>query len=595
MQINHLVPIGLLLTVLTACSAPAPVDHAARVAALVEEAWQHQIAGSVYLQVRQGRLIGELPDLTPEQNARDIEFARSLKDRLGALPVAELAHEDALTVAILDWDADLVLDAEPFYWLNFPYTPYVASFGFNFVHQQLAAHPFDEVVAHPQNYLRVLDEYAQNLGQLRAHIEGQVERGIYVSRHALPGIVSMFESLEAGALDSMTVSGDRLGALDEDQRVDFEAAVAERLRASVLPAFDSLLEVLRSEEYLAQAPDSVGLTQYPGGDAYYRYLVRAHTTTEVTPAELHELGLRRVNELEEKMTAIRDGLSFGGSREEFHQRLRTDPQFFASSPQEVEAKFEEYIARIEPMVPEYFRTLPQAPYGVERLNPAAEASMTFGYYAPPTPTEPVGRYHYNGSQLDERPQIWAGPLIYHELVPGHHFHIASQNENRNLPMYRRESFSATAYVEGWGNYGALLASEMGLLDDPYDQYGAALFDMFISSRLVLDTGMNQLGWTLEEGRAFMAEHTFQSETEIATETLRYSTDLFGQALAYKAGLERLVELRQRARDLAGESFDIRDFHDAVLGSGSMPMTVLEGHIEWFFERGSDEQAPRVKG
>lgn len=210
--------------------------------------------------------------------------------------------------------------------------------------------------------------------------------------------------------------------------------------------------------------------------------------------------------------------------------------------------------------------------------------MTFGYYQPPTPDEPVGRYYYNGSKLDQRPQIWAGPLIYHELIPGHHFHIALQSENEELPSYRREYLSASAFNEGWGNYGALLAREMGLLDDPYDRYGAALFDVFISARLVLDTGMNLLGWPLEEARAYMREHTFQSETEIATETLRYSTDLFGQALAYKGGLEKLVELRETVRGRAGGSFDIRDFHDAVLGSGAMPLTILERHVRWHFDR-----------
>ncbi len=209
--------------------------------------------------------------------------------------------------------------------------------------------------------------------------------------------------------------------------------------------------------------------------------------------------------------------------------------------------------------------------------------MTFGYYQQPTPEEPRGLYRYNGSKLDQRPLVTAGPLIYHELVPGHHFHIALQNENESLPPYRRENIAYGAFNEGWGNYGAKLATEMGLLDEPYDRYGWAVFDMFISARLVLDTGMNLLGWSLEEGRDFMRTHTFSSETEIASETLRYSTDMPGQALAYKAGLEKLLELRQRARALAGDDFDIRAFHAAVLGPGALPMQVLERHIEWSFD------------
>lgn len=586
--------LGVLAAGLAGCGSPPPIDYAAEVAALVEEAWQHQVEQSAYLQVRQGRLIGELPDLTPERSARDADFARALKKRLERVPVERLAHEDALTVAILTWDADRVIDGAEHYWLNFPYTPYAAGFGFNFVHQQLAAHPFEQP-EHGENYLRVLDEYAEQIEQLTAHIEGQVERGIYASRHALPGVTGFFTALRDGADAALTVADERLRQLAEAERRAFQAAVAQRLEERVVPAFDALLGLLRSESYQAAAPDAVGLGQYPGGEEYYRYLVRAHTTMEVTPEELHQLGLRRVAELEARMADIRQSLRFEGTREDFHRLLRTDPRFFAESPEAVEARFDEYVARIEPLVPDYFRRLPEAPYDVARLATAAEGSMTFGYYSAPTPDQPTGIYYYNGSKLDQRPQIWAGPLIYHELIPGHHFQVALQYENDNIPIYRRESFSATAYVEGWGNYGALLAGEMGLLEDPYDQYGAALFDMFISARLVLDTGMNHLGWSLERGRDFMARHTFQSDTEIATETLRYSTDLFGQALAYKAGLERLVELRARARELAGDDFEIRDFHDAVLGSGAMPMTVLEEHIEWYFGRAADPAQPSIKG
>ncbi len=581
------IALAALLIVAAACAPDAEeraAGYAAEVAALAEDAWRHAVSQSPYLQVRRGDLIRELPDYTLARNAENAHFARAMLGRLDAIPTGALGHEDAITAAMLRWDSRLTLDLEPCYWISFPYAPYTAGFGFNFIHGQLPAHPFTDAERHPENYLTVLSEYAQGLEQLGAHVEGQIERGIYLSRHALPGVTGLFEAFRAQAPQIMRVSGERLGALSEDQRTAFTEQVESAIRERVLPAFDALLETLGAAGYRAKAPDAVGLSHYPGGEACYRTLVRRHTTLEVTPEELHELGQRRVAELEAEMAAIRDEVGFAGTRDEFHHKLRTDPQFFAASAEELEATFNDYIARIEPRVPEYFRTLPRAPYGVKRLAPAAEATMTFGYYQPPTPDEPVGRYYYNGSKLDQRPQIWAGPLIYHELIPGHHFHIALQSENEELPSYRREYLSASAFNEGWGNYGALLAREMGLLDDPYDRYGAALFDVFISARLVLDTGMNLLGWPLEEARAYMREHTFQSETEIATETLRYSTDLFGQALAYKGGLEKLVELREAVRRRAGGSFDIRDFHDAVLGSGAMPLTILERHVRWHFDR-----------
>ena len=433
-------------------------------------------------------------------------------------------------------------------------------------------------------YLELVGEIADHLEQLKAHTEGQMERGIYASKHALPGIVAMFEAMRGGVLrNAMSVAPERLEGLSEQEREDFQAALEEAISERVEPAVDELLAVLTSETYQTNAPDAVGPTQYPDGEAYYRYLVRAHTTMNKTPEELHEFGKRRVAELEAEMAAIRDEVGFEGSREEFHDKLRTDERFLAERPEDVEARYMSYIEAIEPLVDDYFPTRPEAPYGVKRLDPAQEASMTFGFYQQPTPQQPVGNYRYNGSKLEERSMVWAGPLIFHELVPGHHFHIALQNENEDLPMYRRENIAYGAFTEGWANYSAKVAKEMGLLDDPYDRYGWALFEIFFSTRLVVDTGMNYFGWSLEEGRQYMRDHTFQSETEIQTESLRYSTDMPAQALNYHAGFQKMLDLRERAREIAGDDFHIRDFHDAVLGSGGLPMEVLEKHIEWYFD------------
>lgn len=574
----------LVIAVLAGCSAPTPEapaapDFSREVAALAEEAWQRLLAKSPFLQVRSGQLLKELPDLTPEDAAADVAFARSLLDRIDAIPSDALSREDALTLALLRWDAERDVEAEPFYWLTFPVTPYAGGFGLTLVHQAIAAYPFDDPREHAEGYLTLLSEYADQLDQMRAHLEGQMERGIFVPAPALDGIVGMFEAFRAGARPLMTVSRDRLEAFTPEDRESFLASVDEAVSGRIEPAFDALLAVLESDRYRSHAPDAVGLAQYPGGEDYYRYLVRFHTTLDVTPEELHELGLERVEELMQEMAAIREELGFEGTQAEFHDRLRRDPRFLAKTPEDVEARYLDYIGRIEPHIPEYFSRTPRAPYGVRRLDAASEGSMTFGYYQAPTADEPTGLYRYNGSRLEERSLVFAGPLIYHELVPGHHFQIALQYENEELPLYRRNYLDASAFAEGWGNYSALLAREMGLLDDPYDRYGWAIFDMFISVRLVVDTGMNLLGWSLEEGRDYMRKHTFQSETEIATESLRYSTDIPAQALAYKAGLEKLLELRERMREKAGERFDIRAFHEAVLGSGALPLKILEEHME----------------
>lgn len=574
---------AVLLLAACAGAPPTATDHAATVAALAEDAWQHLLEQNPYLQNRQGMRVTELPDLSEEDAAREVEWARSMLARIEALPVDELSHEDALTVECLRWDYQIAVDGEPWYWHQFPITPYQAGFMASAAQLMLGSYTFAEA-DEKEKYVGLVGELADFFDQLAAHTRGQTERGIYLSRHALPGTVGLFQALAGGVMrNAIAVSEEKLAALPEDERETFAAAVTEAVSTRLEPAIGRVVEILTSEDYQANAPDAVGLAHYPDGEDYYRYLVRAHTTMNKTPEELHELGKKRVAELEAEMAAIRDELGFAGSREEFHEMLRTDPRFLAETPADVEARYMGYIERIEPLVGDYFATQPKAPYGVKRLDEAQEASMTFGFYQQPSPTDPVGNYRYNGSKLSERSLIWAGPLIYHELVPGHHFHIASQNENESLPMYRRENIAYGAFTEGWGNYGAKLAAEMGLLDDPYDRYGWALFDMFISVRLVVDTGMNLMGWSLEEGRQYMRDHMFQSETEILTESLRYSTDMPGQALNYKGGLEKLLELRARAAELAGPDFDVKDFHDAALGSGALPMEVLAQHVEWKFD------------
>lgn len=210
--------------------------------------------------------------------------------------------------------------------------------------------------------------------------------------------------------------------------------------------------------------------------------------------------------------------------------------------------------------------------------------MTYGYYAAPTPAEPTGVYYYNGSNLDERSWLGLASISLHELISGHHFQIAGQRESETLPDYRRNT-SYTAYTEGWGSYASFLGFEAGVYEDLYSEYGFYILESFLATRLVVDPGMNHFGMTLEEARQFMRENTLESETQIATESLRYSTDLPGQALAYQMGKRKLLDLRARAEGALGDGFDIRGFHDVVLRNGSVPMVVLEGQVDAWIDGG----------
>jgi uncharacterized protein (DUF885 family) len=263
--------------------------------------------------------------------------------------------------------------------------------------------------------------------------------------------------------------------------------------------------------------------------------------------------------------------------------LRTDPRFLAKTPDEVGERLMAALHRIEPQIPRWFLRKPRAPYGVRRLGAESEGSWTFGYYQQPSATDPQGTYYYNGSKLDQRPLVDAAALIYHELLPGHHFQIALQLENKALPAFRRSSFP-TAFVEGWGEYASNLGIEMGVYDDPYALYGRLAADMMLTTRLVVDTGMNALGWPRSRAMDLMRDNCLISDTQIETETLRYSASIPGQALAYKIGSSKIQELRLRAEKELGERFDIRRFHDAVLSHGALPMAVLEAHIDDWIAR-----------
>jgi uncharacterized protein (DUF885 family) len=304
---------------------------------------------------------------------------------------------------------------------------------------------------------------------------------------------------------------------------------------------------------------------------------------DVAPEDVQRAGAELLEEFRSRMAEIRDRLGFEGPAEEFHARLRSDPAFFPASAEEVGERLRAASRRMAANVDRYFVGSPAAPWDATRLAPELEPTMTYGYYSPPTSTDPYGRYHFNGSRLDERSWLGLTAISLHELIPGHHFQIAGTLENASLPDYRRNSYY-TAFSEGWGSYASFLGLEAGVYEDPYSEYGLYILESFLATRLVVDPGMNFFGMTLEEARRFMRENTLESETQIETESLRYSTDMPGQALAYQMGKRKLLELRARAAARHGDRFDIRSFHEVILKNGSLPMVVLEARVEeWLVE------------
>ncbi len=553
----------------------------ALLAALGEEIWQDRLASEVYIRLRNGLPLTSVPQRSYEEAAAKAEKAGYWLERLQAINLQNVNHEEQLTAQVIEFGLNATLGAEKYYWLDFGVTPYSGGFAMTFLNQAMASSPLS-TQEERDHYLDLLHQYAGAVTTALSTLEGQSERGIRLPKAAVPGVLAIWTGLVQTIQPALQPAGPRVESLNAEDQKAIESATAGIIKNEIMPAFYALLAYL-GDDYFMQAPDQVGLSQYPGGKEYYRFLTKLYTTKDITPEEVWEYGKTRMAEVQAEMAAIRSQLGFEGSQAEFHKMIRTDPRFLAKTPQDVEDRFNVYIERIEPIVPQFFSLIPQAPYGVKRLDPAAEAGMTFGYYEVPTVQEVRGLYRYNGSDLDKRSLIGAAPLIFHELIPGHHFQLALQNENDSLPMIRRQSMEFSAFIEGWAEYAAGLAGEMGLLDDLWDRYGRLVVDAFLASRLVVDPGMNYFGWSREQAIDYMVKNTMKSDLEVATETLRYSTDIPGQALAYKIGHRHILDQRVRSEKALADKFNIREFHTVVLGSGALGMDILTGHIDWYIE------------
>jgi uncharacterized protein (DUF885 family) len=599
---------GLLLSLLAACgpgtgTAPDPTAEAvAALDSIADDVWERRIADSPRLRMWQGLPVEALPDLSYEKAEADAAYAGSVLERLVAIDPALLPHDDWITWAVLERDARMTVEAFDYYWYTNVLTPYSSAIaGLRQIFQSRPLGSAEERAA----YLALLDQVPGYVREVEMLARGNQESGFVVSAQNMPAIVGIVRGSIVPAEQGMFAPGPRLAMLADPAanavlgeadssdgadverpegadldgfRAEVERIVAERIN----PALESL-SVFLETEYAPDAPEGVGLSQYPRGDELYRFLVRYHTTMEVTPREVHQIGLDMVARMKEEMAAIQAELGFEGTMAEFRDHLFADPQYFPRSPDEVKQRIEDAANAFFARRDEFFAVTPKAPFQARRLDPALESSQTYGYYNPPTGDDPAGYYNFNGSKLDERSWINLKGVAYHELFPGHHYQIMRVMENEALHPVRRTSMP-TAYTEGWGSYSTYLGLEQGMIPDRISQYGVWMMEIFLANRLIIDTGMNGLGMTLDEGRATMRANTFESETQIATETLRYSTDMPGQALAYQMGKRGLLDIRDDAMERLGERFDLRAFHEAVLSPGALPLEILRQHIDWWVDQ-----------
>jgi uncharacterized protein (DUF885 family) len=564
---------------------PGDEKNAALSAALrvADDAWE-ELKRTPYVQQRLGITPVGLLDVSLAEAERRSRVGGTLLKRIDSIDLDTLPHDLALTLRLVRFRARTWSEEAKWYWTAldprgigqfglFLPTAYCGGALLNVVHSQLASFSFLQS-GDTHRYLALVADYARLIDSFTARTAGQAQQGIRMPKVQVLQARALLARFKSSVRTALSVAPERLTALSAG---NFARELDGLITTVVLPAFERALAGL-SDAYLEQAPEMVGLGQYPRGTELYAELVKLHTTLDLTPEQVHSRGLERMAETEGAITAVQSELGFDGDLHGFITYLNSNPEWRANTIEGVTAVFQRYIERLKPHLDDAFSTMPKASYGVAPLSEALQGSMTYGYYDPPRADRAEGFYAFNGANLTRQPLFHIGALTYHELMPGHHLQFATQQEKVTLHPFRAHSF-VNAYVEGWAEYAATFVGELGMYQRPEERYGRLVMDAFLTSRLVVDTGMNTLGWSLERAREYMRAHSRLVEAEVLTETVRYSCDIPGQALAYKLGDTHLLGMRERMRQALGKHFDLKHFHAAVLEPGALPLGDLEWHVE----------------
>ncbi|MGK7294609.1 MAG: DUF885 domain-containing protein [Candidatus Wenzhouxiangella sp. M2_3B_020] len=440
------------------------------------------------------------------------------------------------------------------------------------------------------------DAWLKRLQRLPAYFEQQtrwlergVETGFVQPAYVVDGVVGQLEAIAATppAASPLLAPFESLPAALEAAHGDaLRRRATELVGDRVRPAYQRLLKFFR-EVYLAEPRESLAIAEVPEGRAYYRALVRHHTTLDTTPEAVHRRGRAEVSRIRAEMEALIDQTGFDGDFDAFIEFLRTDSRFYADSEGELLREAAWIAKRADDRMPRFFGRLPRLPYGVRPVPAHLAPTYTTGRYWPGDLDNGVaGGYMVNTFALDQRPLYALPALTLHEAVPGHHHQGALSQELEDVPRFRRDTY-ITAFGEGWGLYAERLGIEMGIYDTPYEHFGRLTYEMWRACRLVVDTGIHHFGWSRERAEACLLENSALAPHNVRTEVARYIA-WPGQALAYKTGEMLIRELRARAEDRLGAGFDVRAFHDHLLGAGAMPLEALEERMTgWIEDRAAD--------
>lgn len=436
-----------------------------------------------------------------------------------------------------------------------------------------------------EDYVMRCTRISESIDSIREVLEAGLNEGMVPPRVVMQGVLEQFDAVQRGGLRELERPLDKPPAgVDAVQMADMRERL-NRAREGALLSL-GLLRLWLADTYIPSCRETIAASEAPNGAAAYAFDVRLFTTTELTPKEVHEIGLGEVARILIEMDQViartdwhaadpaRAQLPPDERRAAFIAYLRTDPRFYCTKAEDLIGRYRDVCKRIDALLPEYFGKLPRLPYGVREIPRFMAPQQTTAYYMPGSMKAGLpGWFYANTYALDQRPTYEIVPLSLHEAVPGHHLQIAISQELDGLPEFRQD-VESTAFIEGWALYAERLGTPMGLYEDPYDDFGRLLYEMWRSCRLVVDTGMHSLGMSRADAIAYMTRHTALSPLNIEREIDRYIS-WPGQALAYKIGELRIRAIRAECERLLGSDFDLRAFHDHLLWAGPLPLDVLE--------------------
>jgi len=531
---------------------------------------------------------GRWDEVSDEADAREFALLQdAVADMRSRYELSELSDQDALSYRLFELLAERRASLYPF-----------REYRFLFDHRR-GAHtniPAFLINIHRVDsqedafaYVERINGIGPQLDALIAESRERADNGIMPPDWVYPYVIADLESLiEAGEGNAVLIDlQEKLAPLDIDDsfKVGIWAQAKDEWWDSVLPAFERLLIEMRRQQAIAPTDD--GIWRLPEGEQYYAALLRSYTTTDLSADEIHNIGLREVERIHGEMRAIMAQVGFEGSLQDFFEFTRTDDQFFYTSREEYVTDAQAAIDRLGERMPEFFGVLPTDPLTIKPVEAFRERSAGKAFYQRPAPDgSRPGTYYVNLYNLRDMSKNELEALAYHEGLPGHHLQLSIQTQLGDLPAFRRFG-GVTAYSEGWGLYSEELGKDMGFYTDPYSDFGRLGMELWRACRLVVDTGIHSKRWTREEAIDYLATNTPNPQGDIVKAIERYITTP-GQATAYMIGKLKIMELRERARGELGDDFDIRGFHDAILTSGPVPLSIMEENVMKWVEgrRGS---------